>query len=183
MADGLFYNDIRTPFITSDLAAVTLTTTDKALYTAFAFPVLGQNYWGFAGKKLSVRLSGAITTAVTPGNGTFDIYWGSGVDATGNLLASSPALTLAASKTNLLWMVEVWVLAKTIGTSGSLFCSGTCDFDTVVQTTGGGVIMPTAQSAVTVDTTVSNIISVQFKRSGSTVETMKVQDMEVIAYN
>jgi hypothetical protein len=59
------------------------------------------------GKKIRIRLFGKITTAVTPGNGSFDIYWGSGADANGTILASSAALALTASQTNLSWELEI----------------------------------------------------------------------------
>ena len=40
MADGLFYLDTREPHLVTDVAAVTMTTTAKAIYPASAFPVL-----------------------------------------------------------------------------------------------------------------------------------------------
>lgn len=49
--DGAFYNDLREPFIGADQSPVTLSTTDKALYTASAFPVLGGQYFARIGKK------------------------------------------------------------------------------------------------------------------------------------
>ena len=39
MADGLFYLDTREPHIVSDITAVTMAATAKALYPAAAFPV------------------------------------------------------------------------------------------------------------------------------------------------
>jgi hypothetical protein len=37
-ADGIFYNDLREPFMAADQAAVTLATTDKAMYTPPRIP-------------------------------------------------------------------------------------------------------------------------------------------------
>ena len=65
MADGLFYNDLREPFISADISAVTLSTTDLALYPASNFPVLGGQYWARPGKKMRIRMFGKITTAAT----------------------------------------------------------------------------------------------------------------------
>ena len=186
MADGLFYNDLREPFIGTDIASVTLASTDKALYPASNFPVLGGQYFTRIGKKLRIRLFGRITTAATPGNLTWDIYYGNGADANGTILASSAAVALQASQTNLSWMMETTVHCRSIGSAGTLFCTGWSLFNVaVVLSTAQPVLIPASAPVVSagVDLTAANIISVQFKRSGSTAETMQVHDMEVIAMN
>lgn len=185
-ADGIFYNDLREPFMSADQAAVTLAATDKALYTASAFPVLGGQYWARIGKKLRIRAFGKITTAVTPGNLTWDIYYGSGADATGTILASSAALALTASQTNLSWEIDIYIHCRSTGSAGTLFCDGKSFFNNaVVASTLQPVLIPASAAVVSgaVDLTAANIISLQFKRSGSTVETMTVQDLEVTALN
>jgi hypothetical protein len=73
MADGLFYVDSRTPFISADVAAVTLAATAKALIPVANIPVFGSNYFSLIGKAVRIRLFGRITTAATPGNGQFTI--------------------------------------------------------------------------------------------------------------
>jgi hypothetical protein len=184
MADGLFYNDLREPHFVSDLAAVTLATTDKALYTTSDVPNLA-GYFLRPGKKVRVRLFGKITTAATPGNLTIDVYWGSGADATGTIVVSSAAFALTASQTNLSWECEVTVRCITKGSSGSLRGRGIFSANVgVVASTLQPVMIPASANAdVSVDLSPSanNIISVQAKRSGSTAETMTVQDLEVIA--
>lgn len=184
MADGLFYLDTREPFIGADITAVTLATTDKALYPASNFPVLGGQYFSRIGKKIRIRAFGKITTAATPGNGTFGIYYGSGADANGVLLASSAALTLIASQTNLSWCVEVFIHCRSIGSAGTLFCDGRGMFNAAVVA-ASTFLIPASAAVVSgaCDLTAANIISVQFKRSGSTAETMAVQDLEVTAFN
>lgn len=186
MADGLFYNDLREPFIGTDIASVTLSTTDKALYPASNFPVLGGQYFARIGKALRIRLFGRITTAATPGNGTFDVYYGTGADANGTILASSAALALTASQTNLSWMAEIDVHCRSIGSTGTLFCTGYAKFNNaVLANTLQPMLIPASAPAVSgsIDLTAANIISVQFKRSGSTAETMQVHNMQVIALN
>ena len=64
--DGAFYTDLREPHFVSDLATVTLSTTDKALYTVADFPSLGSNYFGRVGKRLNIRAAGKITTTCSP---------------------------------------------------------------------------------------------------------------------
>lgn len=183
-ADGIFYNDLREPFMAADQAAVTLATTDKALYTTSAHPVFGGQYWVRVGKKVKYRLFGKITTALTPGNLTIDVYYGSGADATGTILASSAAQTLVASQTNISWELEFCVHCRSIGSAGTLFVDGRATFGTAVIAAGTFLIPASAAVASAgVDLTGANIISVQFKRSGSTVETATTQDLEVIALN
>jgi hypothetical protein len=185
MADGLFYNDLRMPIITADVASVTLSTTAKALYPASAFPVLGGGYFGYVGKKMRIKLFGRITTAATPGNGQWNIFWGSGADNTGTSLATSATFALTASQTNLSWCAEFSVYCRAMGASGALMCTGWSLFNNgVAATSVQPVLIPaSAPAQVTADTTANNIISVQFLRSGSTAETMQVHDLDVIAMN
>jgi len=186
MADGLYYNDARPPWTAADIASVTLSTTDLALYPVSNFPVLGGNYFNYVGKKLKIRLFGRITTAVTPGNGTWDVYYGSGGNAAGTIIASSAAFALTASQTNLSWCCEVNVHCRSTGSAGTLFCTGWSLFNVaVVASTVQPILIPASAPVVSagIDLTAANIISVQFKRSGSTAETMQVHDMDVIALN
>lgn len=184
--DGPFYNDMREPFIAADIGAVTLSTTDKALYPASNFPVLGGQYFARPGKKIHMRLFGKMTTAATPGNLTIDVYYGTGADANGVLLASSAAFALTASQTNLSWYMDVYVHCRSIGSAGTLFVTGEFAANVaVVASTLQPILIPASAAVVSgaCDLTAALIISVQAKRSGSTAETMAVQDMEVIAYN
>jgi hypothetical protein len=185
--DGAFYLDTREPFVGADVAAVTLATTAKALYPTGAFPVLGAGYFGRVGKKVRIKLFGRITTVLTPGNGSFDVYWGSGADANGTILASSAALALSASQTNLSWELEIDVTCRKLNdaTNGALLVTGEAKFNVgVLASTLAPMLIPASAAAqVTVDLSLANIISVQFKRSGSTAETMQVHDMTVIALN
>jgi len=184
--DGAFYNDLREPFIAADVAAVTLASTDKALYPPSNFPVLGGQYFARPGKKIRVRLFGKITTGATPGNLTIDVYYGDGTDANGVLLASSAAVALTASQTNLSWTADILVHCRSIGSAGTLFVTGEVGANVgVIASTLQPVLVPASAAVVSgaCDLTAAKIISVQAKRSGSTAETMTVQDMEVIALN
>lgn len=182
MADNSsFFWDTREPFIGADLAQISPLTTDVPLYTPSAFPVLGGQYFARVGKKLKVRLAGKISTILTPGNGTFDVYYGDGTAANGVLLASSAAHTLIASQTNKAWECFVTVRCVTIGSAGTLETGGSWEFDVAVVAAQNGLIPSTVSSAC--DLTAAKIISVQYKRSGSTAEVMTVQDMEVVPCN
>lgn len=183
MADGLFYNDLREPFVTVSPAAVTLAATAKALYTASQFPVLGGQYFARVGKKLKIRLFGRITTVLTPGNGSFNVYYGTGADANGVLLMTGTPAALAASQTNLSWTAEIVVTCITTGSAGTLFCTGMAKFNEAVL--APMMLLPASAPAVSgaCDLTAALIVSVQFLRSGNTVETMQVHEVEVTALN
>lgn len=187
MADnGQFFNDLREPFISTDQGAVTLASTAKALYTPSAFPVLGGQYWARPGKKLRIRLFGRMTTGATPGNGSFNVYYGNGTDANGTLLMTGTPVALVASGTNLSWEVEIFVHCRTTGSAGTLFCTGSAKFHVgLLLSTLAPMLLPASAPAASagVDLTAANIISVQFLRSGSTAETMQVHDMEVVSLN
>lgn len=184
MADGLFYVDTRMPFVTVDPAAVTLTTTDLALLTAAHLPVLGANYFGFPGKAVRIRMFGRITTAVTPGNGTFSLYWGTNGAANGVVVCASQAFALTASQTNLSWVLDVTVRCRTTGITGTLFGCGRMLFNNAVVTSDQMIPASAPAASATVDLTSSTLmLSPQFKRSGSTVETMQVHDVVYEALN
>lgn len=186
MADGLFYNDLREPFIAADLAAVTLAATAKALYTPSAFPILGGQYFARQGKKLKIRLFGRMTTGATPGNGSFNVYYGNGADANGVALMAGAPVALTASQTNLSWEVEIYVHCRATGSAGTLFCTGKARFNVgLIASTLQPILLPASAPAVSgaCDLTAALIISVQYLRSGSTAETMQVHDMEVSALN
>ena len=186
MADGLFYNDLREPFISSDLAAITPLATAVALYTPSSFPVLGGQYFARPGKALRVRLFGRCTSVLTPGNVSFAIYYGTGASANGVLLASSGAVAWSASQTNMSFMVEVDVTCRTTGSTGSLFCTGFAKFNVAaVASTLQPLLIPATAPVVSAacDLTAALIISVQMIRSGSTAETAQVHQMQVIALN
>jgi hypothetical protein len=184
--DGAFYTDLREPFFVSDAAAVTLAATAKALYTASNFPVLGGQYFARPGKKILLRAAGKITTAATPGNLTLDLYYGTGGDANGVLIASSAAIALVASQTNMTWEAFIRVRCQTIGSAGTLRAMGNAHFNPAVIASTAQPIMIPASAAVdsgACDLTAALILSLQARRSGSTAETMTVQDLEIVAMN
>jgi hypothetical protein len=183
--DGNFFSDERAPFIIADAAAVTLSTTDKALIPVGNLPTLGSNYW-WAGKIVKIKMFGRFTSGATPGNGTFDLYWGNGGDANGTLIQSSATFALTASMTNTVWWADLMIRCRGIGTSGSLLTTGTFGIINSATATTAASVFPipdTAPAPVTIDATAANVISPQFKRSGSTVETMQVHEYSYQASN
>lgn len=181
--DKLFNIFARDPLSEADISAVTLAATYKALYPAANFPVLDTNYFSRVGKRMRIRVFGKITTAATPGNGQMALYYGSGADVDGVKLVESAAQTLIASQTNLTWEAEFDVHVRSIGATGTLFARGKMLFNPAVVAVGAGILIPASAPVVSAacDLTAAKILSVQFLRSGSTAETMTVQDIEVIA--
>lgn len=187
------FHDTLAPFALGSPASVTLSTTDKALYSASAgvVPALGNGWYNaYAGKRVRIRLACQCTTAATPGNGTWDIYWGSGADATGTILASSAATALVANQTNRTVILDLVVSVRAVGpttTSGSMLVTGWVSYDVALVTaaTGNNVNIPASAPAAvaSLDLTGANIISVQFKRSGSTAETIQIVDHQFDSLN
>lgn len=186
MADGLFYNDLREPFMVSDLGAVTMAATAKALYTPSNFPVLGASYFNRPGKKIKICLWMKVVVALTPGNFSFNLHWGNGTDANGTLIcvAGTP-VALNASVTKCIY-AEFTVRCLSIGSAGTLEATGWAIADGLLITAGSlnPILVPTAGAAASasLDLTAANIVSVQALQSG-TAGTIQVQNMEVIAMN
>lgn len=186
MADGLFYNDLREPFVAADLTAISPLATAVALYTPSNFPVLGGQYFSRPGKALKITLFGRMTSVLTPGNVSWAVYYGTGASANGVLLASSLAKAWTASRTNDSWRLEAVVTCRTTGSTGTLFCTGYVLPNVgSVASTLQPVLIPDATPVVSAacDLTAALIISVQMLRSGSTAETAQVHQMQVIALN
>ncbi len=188
MADGLYYNDLRTPFLVanSSLSPVTLAATDKALYSPSNFPVLGGQYWT-PGKKMKIRMAGSMITGATPGNGSFAVYYGNGTDANGTIIVQGQVKALVANASSgSPWYAEVNLTCRSGGSTGTIWGQGWAVFDIALMLSTVAPYMIAATPPVvsgSLDLTSANIISVQFKRSGSTGETMTVSDMDVVAMN
>lgn len=185
MADGLFYWDTREPFLATDVPAVTMTTTAKALYPKDNFPVLGGQYFSRPGKKLIIRLWMKMVLAGTPGNFSFQPMWGTGADnnGTATCVTGTPiALTASVTKCG---FAEFTTRCISIGASGTLQTTGWSSWDpAIIASTLQPIMVPTAGAAPSgaLDLTAANIISIQVLQSG-TAGTIQVQQMEVVAAN
>jgi hypothetical protein len=187
MADGLFYVDTRGPFMSADIAAVTVIATDKALVPLGNLPVLGSNYW-WVGKAVRIRMFGRWSTAATPGTQTINWYWGSGADATGTKVLSSQVITPIASLVNTSWKMEVVFRCRVLGGTGvgSLIGNGAFHFlnSLTLTTPISDFLLPaTADAAVLVDLTTASVLSPQTLAVTSTTNTMQVHDYIFEALN
>jgi hypothetical protein len=170
------------PAVTADEATVTLSTTNKALIPAARYNQLGTQFFNKVGRKLRIRAFGKITTAATPGNLTMALLFGTGADANGTSLGATAAVALIASQTNISWELEVYIHCRSVGSTGSLFGTGKLFVgNALVATSIQPILLPASAAAASasVDLTGTLIPSLQFLRSGSTAETITVQDYEI----
>lgn len=185
MADGLFYVDTREPHLVTDVAAVTMAATAKALYPAAIFPTLGGGYFSRPGKAIKISLWMKMVLGATPGNFSFNLHWGTGADANGTLIcvAGTPvALTASVTKCG---YAEFIIRCLTTGAAGTLQATGIAWFDhLIIANTLQPIMVPTAGAAASaaLDLTAANIVSVQVLQSG-TAGTIQVQQMQVEALN
>jgi hypothetical protein len=181
MADGLFYNDMREPFLVSDIAPVTMAATAKALYPAADFPQIGPAFFNRVGKVLRIRAWLKLVLGSTPGNFSFNVHWGTGADANGTLVcvAGTPvALTQSVTKCG---YVELVVRCLTTGTAGTLQAIGMAWFDpAIIASTLQPIVFPAGGGAASgaLDLTSTSIVSLQVLQSG-TAGTIQVQELEV----
>lgn len=189
--EGPYYHETRLPLRqTTNYTQITLAATSKSILgitadlagSAFATPA---GYWDL-GKKWHVRMFGKATTAATPGNLTIEIRFQTGTvtDAGGTILATSAATALGANKTDASWAMDFTIEARAqVGTAQAMLAKGWFSTDPtfgLVASTALPIFIPASVPATTnMDTTVAQTINVQWKRSGSTAETVTVMDFQI----
>jgi hypothetical protein len=170
-ADGIFYRDLREPHIVVDESAITLASTQKALW-APARTILPANYWR-VGKVVKLTAFCKATTGATPGNYAYAMAYGSG-DAPTPIVASV-ARAAVASQTNIPLTIEGYMECRSIGAAGTCRMWGKAFADLALQlsTNQPNLFPSSAPADVTIDTTVgTNAVTFQMSRSGSTAETV-----------
>jgi hypothetical protein len=180
-----YYSNLQLPATNRLIGVTTLSTTLKALHDDLDLPLTFKDaFFNRVGRKMKLRLFGKMTTAATPGNLTISVLFGDGSDNDGTVLASSAALALTPSQTDLSFLIETDIVCITTGATGTLLCTGYARFNNaVVAASLQPVLIPASASAVSgaLDLTSTNAIpSVQAMRSGVTVETMTVMDLDGI---
>jgi hypothetical protein len=180
------YHETIDPAVTADETTITLSATNKALIPAARYNLLGTQFFNRIGRKLRIRAFGKITTGTTPGNLTVALLFGTGADANGTSLCATAAVALIASQTNISWEFEAYVHCRTVGSAGGLFATGRfVAGPAVIATTAAPMFLPASAAAVvgSLDLTGTSIPSLQALRSGSTAETMTVQDYDISPMN
>lgn len=173
------YHETLDPAVFADEAAITLATTYKALIPTARYSQLGTQFFNKVGRKLRITVFGKITTVLTPGNGQMGILFGTNADANGVTVVQTAAFALTASQTNLSWRAQFDIHARSLGATGTLFGTGILWLNNAVAATSVQPILAPASAAAvssSCDLTGTLIPSLQFLRSGSTAETITVQD-------
>lgn len=187
-ADGLFYTDLRAPFVVADQAGITLTTTQKALWLP-ALSIFPANYWGMVGKTVKLTAMVKVTTG-TAGNWIVGMGYGAG-DAPAVIVVSGAAKAKIASIGPFLAVMEGFATLRTVGptsTSGTLSLAG--DFRPPLAlflstVAGSAITFPEAGTTVvsTFDTTSgANALTFQAQNSAGT-DTVVTTNLYVQALN
>lgn len=120
MADGIYYNDLRLPFVVADATAVTPTTTAKPMWNsgsvAASPTILPANYWTI-GKTVKLEAFVKLTTG-TAGNSTFSMAYGS-VDAPTAVVSTASAAKIASVGPFGIYIVG-FATCRSTGTAGTL---------------------------------------------------------------
>lgn len=112
--------------VIADASAIANTTTETAIYqqtipAGFFFP----------GRAMQIRAFGKLSVTGTP-TILFNVRWGGAVS--GVLLATTEAITNGSGLTNVNWQVDVELICRTSGTSGTFLAFG----EACVQTNSSG---------------------------------------------
>lgn len=148
------------PFVDPQVANGTalVATTAEALWTGAQYtpifandPKAGKIYHIVAGGIISTSTSGALT--LTPQYGVLG----------GTTLGSSVAQTVVPSLTNVPWMLEMWLLFRTIGAPGAnSTCIGTGTFSAggAAATAGSSMALAFGGTSATVDASINSGITI-----------------------
>lgn len=171
MADGIYYRDLRQPFITADQTAVAPGTTATTLWAVgVSSPtILPANYWT-VGK--TVKLTAYLRwTSGTAGNITIGMSYGAASNPA--CIVNSTARAAVASVGPFGVFVEGYATCRSVGTTGTLAMWGHAQFPLglMLSTVDQNAIFPTAGTTVvsTIDTTVgTNALMIHAIRSAGT---------------
>jgi hypothetical protein len=181
-ADGIYYRDLRTPFVIADQSGITLAATQKALW-APALSIFPANYWGVLGKTVTLTAFTKIT-AGTAGNWTFAMAYGSG-DAPAPIVTSATRAKVASvGPFQAYW--KGYATLRSTGTTGTLSMTGLCipDLAAMLSTNQPNIFPQNGTTVVsTIDTTVgTNALTFQMSNSAGT-DTVVTTNLYVEAMN
>jgi hypothetical protein len=145
--------------------AIANSTTEGLLFPSVNLP----GGYMAGGRTLAIRAMGKLSNIVTtPGNLTFAIRWGG---VAGTILAQTSALALnTTAQTDIMWRIEMEIITRADGSSGSLLAMGMVAVAQLATTvpnfmgSAGGASTNTP-AAVTVDLTAATDLSLTAKFS------------------
>ena len=187
MADGLFYRDLRQPFITADQTGVTLATTQKMLWaTGAASPtILPANYWT-VGKTVKITANLKWTAVANANAITLGMAYGA-ADAPACISLSSAVVPVSSTSVFSVF-IEGYATCRSIGTAGtlSMFGMAIAPAGLVAASVGGLFTWPSAGVTVvsTIDTTVgTNALSYTAARATTAGDTVVATNIYMEALN
>lgn len=169
--DGGYVATRRQSILLADEAAITLATTQKALWLP-AKTLIPSGVW-YPGKVMKVTAFGKATTDGTAGNYVFGVALGAG-DAPAAIVVGA-TVAGSVSQTNVTWMAEIYAECRSFGTAGVLRLWGFMSpVVALLASTLQPYLMPNATPAdVAFDFTAgTNALTLQAQRSGAGVWTM-----------
>lgn len=122
-ADGIYYRDLRTPFITADMTSVTLSTTQKCLWApgVTSPTILPANYWT-VGKTLKLTCNLKWTAVANTNAVTVGMCYGAADAPACNVAAT--AVTPVSSTTTFSVLAEGYAVCRSVGSAGTLSMFG-----------------------------------------------------------
>lgn len=136
---------------------------------------LPANFVDTVGKGLHIQASGIISTVITtPGTARFDVRMG------GTVIWDSLAIALdtAAAHTTVGWLLDIWLTARAVGSSGNFYGQGVWTCECVAGFAGSApkgvapAVLPWNQDPPTIpnniDTTAAQQIDLFFTQTVST---------------
>jgi hypothetical protein len=170
MADGIYYRDLRQPFVIADLpTTITLATTQKMLWPYANSPTqLPANYWT-VGKTLKLTALLKITNG-TAGNYSFGMMFGAADAAAVNV--ASTARAFIASVGPFSCFIQGYATCRSIGSAGTISMWGMAyhDLAGMLSTSQPNVFPPAGVTVVSsIDTSVgTNHLCFQMSASAGT---------------
>lgn len=176
--EGGYVGVKRRSILLADEAAITLATTQKALWLP-AKTLIAAGDW-YAGKIISVEAWGKATSDGTAGNFVFGAALGAGDAPAAIVTGATVAGTV--SQTNVTWYAKIQAECKTYGAAGVLRLWGKIEpVVAILASTLQPYLMPNATPAdITFDFTAgTNALTLQAQRSGAGVWTMTTTSLKM----
>ncbi len=170
--------------VTADGTQISNTVSETIIVPDFNIPA----YYMAPGRTLRIYASGVMSNVVTtPGTLIMAVRWG-GVAGTVLLQSAAQGLDTTA-RTNSLWALQAYVVCRTAGSTGTFMSSGIM-FGNVLSSTAANLLpallgsagapLASGNVAVTVNTTIANLLSVTGKFSVATSPTNMTAQLRLI---
>lgn len=187
MADGIYYRDLRQPFIIADQAPITLLTTQLQLWAVGVTSptILPANYWT-VGK--TVKLTANLKWTAVANTNAITLGMCYGAAAAPACIVISGAMAAVSSTTVFDVIMEGWAVCRSVGSAGtlSMFGRATLPVGLIASTVQTTAPFPVAGVTVvsTIDTTVgTNALSFTAQRATAAGDSVVATNILMEALN